>query len=123
MAAFPEEMKLELDKAALFLLVEAKPDETPEEVFSMLAAHYDPRSDDPDFGPLYQIGPKYVVNGRSFFQIQTYAGSLGARMMIAVRKGEFPRAVAIKLADGKTEGFDLVEPSGITSRIQSPLIA
>jgi len=107
--------KLDLDKAPIFLLVEASSDESAEDLFLSLSKQYDPRSNDTEWGdtewgPLYQIGPKFKFKGRTFYQIQTYAGSLACFMMINVRKKKFLRSIL--MSNGINTNFDLIEPSG-----------
>jgi hypothetical protein len=113
----PQKMKIDLNKTPLFLLVAAEPDETREQCFAVVAQTFDPRLNDPDWGPLYQIGPKYELDGRPFFQIQTAAGSLGFRMLIATRKGEFSRAVAVRFDTAEGEVLELAEPNGSSKKM------
>ncbi len=117
----PREMTADLNNAALFLFIESEPDGTSDELLGFLSQRYDRREHDPDFGPLYQIGAKYDLEGRTFFHVQTFAGSLGSRIMLAARKGEFPRAIVIKLSDGGGRtGFDLIERDGSTRCVGRP---
>jgi len=105
-------MKIDLNKTPLFLLVAAEPDETPEHCFAAVSQMFDPRLNDSEWGPLYQIGPQYEIDGRPFFQIQTAAGSLGFRMLIAARKGEVTRAVAVRFDTTDGEVLELANPNG-----------
>ena len=98
--------KLDLDNAPLMLLVEAYPNESAEGIFLSLSEQYDPRSNDREWGPLYQIGPKFEFEGRIFYQVQTYAGSL----MIGVRKKTLLRNIL--MSNDIDSDFDLKEQSG-----------
>ena len=111
-------MKPDLNAAPLFLLVEAEPDETPKQLFSSIAQQFDPRQGDIMFGPLYQIGPRYKMGARVFFQIQTYAGSLGGRLMLAIRDRQFQRAILIKFSGVEEPKFELIQPNGPEERIE-----
>ncbi len=105
-------MTIDLNKTPLFLLVAAEPDETPQQCFASVSQVFDARLNDPEWGPLYQIGPQYQLDRRSFFQIQTAAGSLGFRMLTAARRGEFRRAVAMRFDTADGEVLELAEPDG-----------
>lgn len=103
-------MKLTLDSAPLFLIVETVVEESAGDLFASLTKRYDPRLNDPEWGPLYQIGSRFECEGRYFFQIQTYAGSLAARMMIDVRKKVLDRAIL--MGADVVDDFELIAPNG-----------
>ena len=112
-------MNADLNDAPLFLLVEAGPQESDDDLFESLRTQYEPRHNDPEWGPLYQVGPKYALESKTFYQIQTYAGSLATRMMFAVKKGELDRSVLFKTDD--ENGFQLFDPAGNHRNVGEPV--
>ena len=115
-------MKNNLREAPLFLLVEADPNETAEALFRSIAELFDPRHEDHEWGPLYQIGPKYLCEERIFFQVQTFAGSLGTRMMLAIGKGELQRAILFCPSGESEMGFERIQPNGEKKPIAKSLL-
>ncbi|MEI6788561.1 MAG: hypothetical protein WCL49_08795 [bacterium] len=115
-------MKLDLEKAPLTLLVEGRPQETADQIQTLMSQHYDQRLNDDEFGPLYRIGEKYKVGDRVFFRVQTFAGSLLARMMIDVGRRQFPRAILMSISGETENGYELVEPENTGVHIDKKLL-
>jgi hypothetical protein len=99
-----------LKKAPIKLLVEAKQQETAQDMFSVMSQHYDPRLNDAEMGPLYQIGPRYQLRERYFFQIQTFAGSLVARVVFDMKENKLGRTIIFTFGDAS---FEMLSPSSL----------
>src|SRR5688572_11885939 len=97
------------------LLVQRSEAESKQDLFAYLSARYDPRIDDPDWGPLYRIGPTFTYHDRRFSQIQTFAGSLVMQIVFDVHKHAFERPVIFRFSS--EERFKLVSLDGSESEL------
>lgn len=98
------------------LLVSCSQAETPEDFIKEIGKYYDQRLEH-EWGVLYDIGEKYVIEENKFYHIRTFAGSLILRMFVESKKGTFPRRVAIYSDD--LQSWELTQPDGKTTRLPS----
>ncbi|MGJ8640391.1 MAG: hypothetical protein ACSHYA_13475 [Opitutaceae bacterium] len=104
-------------KCKELLLVECKLLESSESFLTEFSKYYDQRLEDHEWGALYDIGDKYLLNGKDFFHIRTFAGSLVLRIFLESKKGQFPRRVAMYWDD--ENAWELTQSNGETRRIPS----
>jgi hypothetical protein len=95
------------------LLVRHPETESETDLYAYLQTHYDARLNDSNFGPLYQIGPAFMLRDLKFSQIQTLAGSLIMRIVFDAEKGKFDKPIIYRY---DTEGpFRLLIPGSSES--------
>ena len=99
----------------IMLLVSRREGESAQQLFDSLRTRYDPRLEDPQFGPKYKIGPIYAYRGQRFSKICTYAGSLVIWIMLDTRKRDFDRKVIYR--HDLEAPFRLLIPGGEESEI------
>lgn len=99
------------------LMVGCSQSESPEDLLKEIGEYYDQRLDDHEWGALYDIGSKYILDENEFYHVRTFAGSLVMRMFVESKKGTFPRRVAIYSDD--LQSWELTQPDGETTRLPS----
>ena len=107
----------DLNKAPFVLLVEARERETHTDVLDFMTKNYARRNNDKKLGPRYKIGPRYTLNGESYYHIQTWAGSLVARVVFDTTKRAFNRTILFRFND--SDEFQRLTPGGQPEPVES----